>query len=497
MDDLKAYYRGSLRNRIETLEAVKNTLADDNSEAYESIRRIAHSLKGTGATYGFDEISQAAQGLLEAREESLLEAIDRLLESMRQVAFGSSEDGATLLIVDDDPEMCSVLEHKLSGPNRRIVTAGSNVEAAAILDSEEIDLILLDLMLPGEDGRNLLSRLRGNSKYIATPIVVVSGCLGSQPKTECYALGADEYFEKPVDLDALSAAVATKLLRSGEISREARHDPMTRLLNRAGFEIAFGRAQALAQRADYPLSLGLADLDGLKRINDSYGHALGDEVLRRVAAVLTDTLRRSDRIARWGGDELAILFSDGTPSGASRALEKCLNVLSRETFGDADLELRLGFSAGVTGVGKNATLDEVVAKADGLLYRAKAFGGHRILTSDRRPRTLRRRLLLVDDSDTAAQIKRRLADDTKLDMVHCTDGSRALEIALETDIALAILAVRAPGVGGFEILRHLRGTAAHAETPIIMLTSVDSEEEVLAGLRTRRRRLLDQAVLTP
>ncbi len=480
MDDLKAYYRGSLRNRIETLEAVKDTLAGDNSEAYESIRRIAHSLKGTGATYGFLEISQTAQGLLEASEESFFEATEALLEAMREVAFAVPEDEATILIVEDDPDMCHVLEHRLSGPNRRIVTASSNTEAAALLDSEAVDLILLDLVLPGEDGRSLLSRLRGNPKYTTTPIVVVSACLGSQSKMECYALGADEYFEKPVDLDSLSAAVATKLLRANEISREARYDPMTRLLNRAGFAFAFDRAQALARRANYPLSLALADLDGLKRINDMYGHALGDEVLLRVARVLTETLRRSNRIARWGGDELAVLFSDGDPRGASRALEKCLSTLSRETFGDADLALRIGFSAGVADVGKGESLEEALAKADRLLYRAKAFGGHRIMTSDRRPRAVRRRLLLVDDNATAAQIKKRLAD-TQLDLLHCTDGSSALEMALENDIALAILAVRVPGVGGLEILQQLRSTATHNEMPVIVLTSVDSEEEVLTA----------------
>ncbi len=479
MDDLKAYYRGSLKNRIETLETVKRALPEGDGEARESIRRIAHSLKGTGATYGFLEITRAADALLVAPPEQLLEATEALIETMHRVASSAPEDAAAILIVEDDPDMLRLLEPKLAGPNRKIVTAGSSAGAAERLDEGRVDLILLDLMLPDEDGRNLLARLRGNPKYTAIPILVISARGGSSTKAECYALGADEYLEKPLDLDALSAAVATKLLRAGEISREARHDPLTGLLNRAGVSIGFERAQALAQRAGYPLSLALADLDNLKKINDTGGHALGDEVLRRVAEILSGSLRRSDRVARWGGDEFVILFPDGNPAGATRALEKVLQVLEEESFGDFQPPLKVGFSAGVTSVGKRSHLDDVVAKADQLLYRAKAAGGRRVLTSRQRPRVLKKRVLLAEaDASTYFQVEKKLAE-ADLEVVWCTDGESAFETALDSDIDLAILDVAVRGLGGLEIVERLRRTAAHAETPIIVLTSKDSEQEVL------------------
>lgn len=478
MDDLKAYYRGSLRNRIETLETVKKTMGEDE-EARESVLRIAHSLKGTGATYGFHEISEAAAELLAAPSAALSAVTEKLIEVMRRVASSSPEDAATILIVEDDPDIFRLLEPKLSGPNRRVVTAGTSTAATELLAASDVDLILLDLMLPDEDGRNLLARLRGNPRYTAIPIIVISAREGSQPKTECYALGADEYFEKPIALDALSAAVATKLLRAGEISREGRLDPLTGLLNRAGVSIAFERAQALAQRAGYPLSLALADLDGLKRINDTHGHALGDEVLRRVAGVLTGTLRRSDRIARWGGDEFVVLFPDGNPAGAALAMEKVHRALSCETFGNGGLPLRVGFSAGVTEVGRRANLDNVVANADRLLYRAKEAGGHRVVTSDRRPRALKKRVLLADgDAATAALIEEHFRA-AKLEVVHCGDGPSALARALAGDVDLAIFDVATPGMSGLELLEQLRQTAVHAETPIILLTAEDDEEQVL------------------
>ncbi len=498
MEDLKTYYRGSLKNRVETLEAVRQALGKDDGEARESIRRIALSLKGTGETYGFPEISQAAEALLAAPRENLTAAMEALIETMRRVAEAPPEDidgnsrdtpaeYATILLVEGDPRMLKLLEPKLAGPNRRIVTAGSGAEADKILAVNRVDLILVSLILPDEDGRNLLARLRDNPRYTATPVIVVSGREGTQPKAECYALGADEYFEQPVDFVALSAAVATKLLRTGEISREARLDPLTGMLNRAGVAIAFERAQALAQRAGYPLSLALADLDGLKRINDTHGHAAGDEVLRRVAAILTDSLRRSDRVARWGGDEFVILFPNSNPRGATRALEKVLHVIGEERFGlgkeeglgESSPPLRVGFSAGVTGVGKGMQLDDAVVKADKLLYHAKAAGGRRILTSRRQPSVPKKRVLLADaDAKTARLVEKQLAA-ADLEVVWCTEGRAAFETALDSDVDLAILDVTMPDMSGLEILERLRKTAVHAETPIILLTAADSEEEVL------------------
>ncbi len=486
MDDLKAYYRGSLKNRIETLEAVKRALGKDDGEAGESIRRIAHSLKGTGATYGFLEISRAADVLLEAPPESLLSATEALIETLHQVAKSAPEDAATILIVEDEPQMLRLLAAKLAGPNRKIVTATEVAGADLILADGEVDLILLDLILPDEDGRDLLARIRDNPRYTATPVIVVSAREGTQPKAECYALGADEYFEKPVDYDALSAAVATKLLRAGEISREARLDPLTGLLNRAGVSIAFERAQALAQRAGYPLSLALADLDGLKKINDTYGHAVGDEVLRRIAEILASNLRRSDRVARWGGDEFVILFPNGNPRGATQALEKVLRFIGEESFGVGQEghdpqgpPLKVGFSAGVTGVSKGCQLDDAVAKADELLYRAKAAGGRRVLTSRQWPKVQKKRVLFADaDARTAYMVEKELAA-ADLEVVWRTDGRTAFDLALESDVDLAILDIAVPEMGGLEILERLRKTAAHAETPIILLTADDSEEGVL------------------
>ena len=155
-----------------------------------------------------------------------------------------------------------------------------------------------------------------------------------------------------------------------------------------------------------------------------------------------------------------------------------MRLVGDESFGVGQ-PLKVGFSAGVTGVAKNARLDDAVAKADRLLYRAKAAGGKRILTSRQRPRVQKKQVLLADADAKAAYLVDKQLAAADLKMIWHTDGREAFEAALDLDVDLAILNAEVSTMGGLEILKRLRNTAAHAETPIILLTTDDSEEEVL------------------
>ena len=206
------------------------------------------------------------------------------------------------------------------------------------------------------------------------PIIVVSARCGSVSQIECFDLGADEYFEKPVLPEILVATVGAKLRRVAELARRSQHDALTGVLNRFAFQEAFGRAQALSRRNQSPLALAMLDFDRFKWINDQFGHPLGDRVLIRAGQLIVQTLRRSDVIARWGGDEFVVLLPDTDRSGAERALEKVAHVVQEEAFPAGGGEFLLSFSTGVVDVA-NASLDEVVTEADRLLYLAKVAKG--------------------------------------------------------------------------------------------------------------------------
>jgi diguanylate cyclase (GGDEF)-like protein len=288
-----------------------------------------------------------------------------------------------ILILEDDPEVGRYYQMKLAGPSRIIFISQTMKSAEQILEERDITLILLDLTLPDADGRSFLHRVRANPRTATVPIIVVSARRGPISMSECFELGADEYFDKPVHPEVLVAAVGAKLRRDAELARRARHDVLTGVLNRLAFQDVFCRIQAFSRRGMSPLALSILDLDRFKQINDKLGHPVGDQVLIRTAQVITKALRRSDVVGRWGGDEFVVLMPGTDSTGARQALETVGRALREATYPALGEGSGMSFSAGVVNVSGLVSLDEAVADADRLLYQAKSNKG-RILADEKK-----------------------------------------------------------------------------------------------------------------
>lgn len=377
-DELQVFYREVLISKIEALEAARKGVEEGHPEASDAIRRIARSLRSSGGAYGFPEISETAGRVEEADNPELLPSLDHLLETLEGVASRLGAGKIGILVIEDDPEVILLLRYCLEADNRDLHVVSTAAEAEKLLEDEDIALIILDLVLPDMDGRNLLVRLRERYPTLTLPVIVLSARGGTETKVECFALGADVYLEKPVEPDLLSAIVTSKIQQASQIARESRQDPLTGLANRTAFREAFEREQSLANRVQYPLSLAILDLDKFKSVNDTYGHCAGDEVLRRVAWILTRQLRKSDLVGRWGGEEFIVLFADTSAEGAIQALEKVLMQLQREEFHENGQTFSVAFSAGVAAVEQDQSLEEAIVNADQRLYLAKSAGGNRI-----------------------------------------------------------------------------------------------------------------------
>jgi two-component system, cell cycle response regulator len=381
MQNLSGRYREGLSVRIDALTAARALLEERPVDSMESIRRIAHSLRGSGGTYGFHEITAAAAAVEEAGPDTLPAAVERLLATLRAVVESKEAPKVAVLVIEDDPDISLMLQAALAAPNREILVAETAGQAEAMLVEKEVSLIVLDLVLPDSDGRDLLVRLRERPATAALPIIVLTAQGGPQSTTECLALGADDYFEKPFDPITLSMAISAKLQRSAELIRESRQDLLTGLPNRAAFGEAFERARFLAARLGQPLSLAIMDIDGFKSINDRYGHHTGDQILRQAAAILASCLRKSDLLARWGGDEFVALFPNTDPAGAALALDKARLALQSERFDAGDGALvELTLSSGVASASVSARVEEAVAEADRFLYLAKGAGRNRVVS---------------------------------------------------------------------------------------------------------------------
>lgn len=483
MEDLKKWYRAGLATRVEALKSARREL-DSDGESMASVRRIAHTLRGSGATYGFPEITESAAALEDASAEVFVEALEKLLETILGICSASdAEDKAGILVIDDDPCISDLLRTVLDASNREVHVAATAKEAEAVLEEKRISLILLDLMLPDTDGRNFLVRLKERPATANVPVIVLSAKMGAQPKTECFALGADAYYEKPFEVETICAAVSAWLYRTEGNLRESRRDHLTGLPNRAAFREAYARNLSLAGRRGEAVSAAILDLDRFKLINDTYGHAAGDEVLRRAASVLTGALRKSDLLARWGGEEFVALFPNTALEGAGMAIRKALEALSGQEFrAPGGRTFHVTFSAGVTEVSPAWSVEEAVAEADRYLYLAKAQGRNCVLTPKDSPMLAPRSILLaVADDMISGIIKARLGREG-FGIKHVNDAQTALEAIRGESFGMCILDAGLAGPGDAPLISALRAERP-ARLPILLLTSLGREKEVARGFQ--------------
>ena len=182
---------------------------------------------------------------------------------------------------------------------------------------------------------------------------------------------------------AMSAALAavyrrTILIAGSRLRKQATQDPLTSLANRSQFEALAAHALARSQRDGSPVTLLLCDADLFKRINDQYGHAVGDAVLVAIANVLAANLRDGDVLARWGGDEFLLLLPDMEPHSAQTLLERTREAIAALPVPNAPPGLRLSMSAGLALHLPHSSPQETLERADQALYAAKDQGRNRV-----------------------------------------------------------------------------------------------------------------------
>ena len=482
MNELKTWYRERLPARIAALEAARRDLERPGTEALLSIRRIAHLLHGSGGTYGFPEITESARRVEEAPAEALQEPLRTLIETLRAAAGSPGDERTSILIVDDDVELAGFMKTLLTAPGRDILIAHTGAQALALLETREVALIVLDLILPDTDGRNLLVKIRERLATATTPVVVITFRSAEQARIECLALGADGFLEKPVSPEALQIAVEAKLAGRTDAAREQRRDPLTGLPNRAAFLESFNRFPYVARSAGAPLSFAVIDVDHFDLVNDICGRGTGDQVLRRVASIIARSLPQPCEVARWGGEEFAVLLPERNIAEASSALNEALRAVKSESFPATEGQtLQITFSAGVVPVAPGATAEEAMADADRHLYLAKQGGQDRVVSPADKIDAPRKRILVAEDDEMIRIVVRRLLEREGYEVTTCADGSSALREAYENNYSVILSDVRMPQIDGFEFLRRLREHDGSEETPVVMLTSMGKDEDVHRG----------------
>ncbi len=229
-DDLKAQYLNSLNERIETIKTYVREYRSGDAEIDQKIRLLAHSLHGSGATFGFPEISEAAKEVEFASEKDLIKKLTQLVKVLKDAPAKQAEIDANtyrILMIDDDPENADLVREALAHkPGKYEITVAETAASGEVhLVKSEFALILLDLVLPDRDGREVLREIRIEYK-LPTPVFVLSAIERDVVRVECMSLGASKFFLKPYDPHAVAQAVDELLRKTDGRERELSLVPM-------------------------------------------------------------------------------------------------------------------------------------------------------------------------------------------------------------------------------------------------------------------------------
>ena len=246
-----------------------------------------------------------------------------------------------ILIVDDVTHNIRLLDKILDGVGYNTVFANSGKQALEIIGNKasQIDLILLDLMMPEMDGIEVCNILKSNPMYQDIPIIFITADNSAESFATAFKMGAIDYIKKPFDKAELLLRVENQLKlnkayaglrRSNDELLEAYAllqqlvtvDPLTGLENCRSIMIFTELQIKLAQRYKSFFSILLIDLDYFKKINDTYGHLIGDEILKNIAKILKYVLRNVDHIGRFGGEEFIVILPNTNLKNAVLVAEK-------------------------------------------------------------------------------------------------------------------------------------------------------------------------------
>ncbi len=290
----------------------------------------------------------------------------------------------TILVVDDEVVNLDILVELLHRFDVIDVTSGE--EALEVLAKEKIDLILLDILMPGMDGYEVCHTVKADKSLRHIPIIFITSKNDDLSIEHAYEIGASDYITKPFRHRELLARVGNAL-RIQELQEELRLlasiDPMTRLYNRRYFTTMADKILKLARREKTPLSLAILDIDRFKQINDAYGHLAGDRVITALSEKLMGRYRESDLLCRFGGEEFVILMPNTELDVATLLAERTRKEIEKLKVPYNGETISMTVSIGVSQVDleEEETLDPVLKRADDALYTAKKKGRNQVHTA--------------------------------------------------------------------------------------------------------------------
>lgn len=360
-----------------------------------------HSLKGTAGSIGMTELSAIAAEKLDVIEadneqywdsESWHNFLSPIVEALSFFETNytpqQAEDIAAsqlptkhqdfIVVIDDDTVFMSYMKNVLEKSGLLVLVANNGERGLKLIYEFNPALVFLDIMLPDTNGFSILeniTKIKANQMYVA--VMSVNDCRENRKKA--YDLGAFDFIAKPIDEEILVSYVRNRLNYKRTLEHSIVTDELTQVYNRKYFGQEMKRYLQNYQYKHKPFTVAITDLDFFKKVNDTYGHLIGDDVLKGFAALVMSEKREDDVFCRYGGEEFVMLMPNTNADEAYKEIERLRVLLSQKVFfSEQKKPFNVTYSSGIAQANAdNAHPKKLLELADRALYEAKKTGRNR------------------------------------------------------------------------------------------------------------------------
>ena len=288
-----------------------------------------------------------------------------------------------ILVVDDNSNNVRLLKDILEDEYYTVYTTDSGFSVLDMAQNLRPDAILLDIMMPGMDGFEVCKLLKSDDEVMDIPIIMVTAKTEGNDLKNAFEMGAVDYIKKPFDeievIARINSVLRTKH-NQDKLKEKANNDGLTGIYNHALLIHLFEKEIKKQERNGDDVSFIMLDIDHFKKINDTYGHTVGDVVLRELASLLTKSIRDTDFVGRYGGEEFSIVLTEANEDNTYELCERIRNIIQNHKFLADDITIHVTVSIGFYCKKANDPISshDMIKRSDEALYRAKQNGRNRV-----------------------------------------------------------------------------------------------------------------------
>ncbi len=309
--------------------------------------------------------------------------ITQLENSLERCLDRQQGEPFRVLIIDDDAELAARYSLVLRNAQMQVQILTEPTRVLDTMRSFNPEVLLLDINMPDCSGPELAQMIRLHDEWLRVTIIYLSAETDTHRQMAALLKAGDDFITKPISDTALVAAVYSHAQRARSLSTALARDSLTGLLKHADIKEQLALEVQRTTRTGKPASVVMLDLDHFKQVNDTYGHAAGDNVIRALANLLRQRLRRIDSLGRYGGEEFVAVLPECSALQARRIFDEIRVRFAALSFNAGDQEFCVTFSAGICETDGHSAAGLLLERADQALYVAKHNGRNQVQIAQR------------------------------------------------------------------------------------------------------------------